>query len=147
MKRVQYVGLDVHKKSIEVSVLNGRNAAPEIEKALPNQETRIKVFFERLKMQGSVIACYEAGCIGFELQRILGSIEVPCIVAAPGLLPRRPGERVKTDRRDARKLARNLRNGEVTPIHIPTREDEAVRDYLKMRVFSASVRGTRVRAV
>ena len=55
------------------------------------------------------------------------------IIAAPGLLPRRPGERVKTDRRDARKLARNLRNGEVTPIHIPTREDEAVRDYLRMQ--------------
>ena len=133
MERVQYVGLDVHKKSIEVSVLNGRNAAPEIEKALPNEGAKIKSFFDRLKMQGSVIACYEAGCIGFELQRILESIEVPCIIAAPGLLPRRPGERVKTDRRDARKLARNLRNGEVTPIHIPTREDEAVRDYLRMQ--------------
>ncbi len=87
MESVQYVGLDVHKKAIEVSVLNGENAAPEIEKTLPNQETRIKVFFKRLKMRGSVIACYEAGCIGFELQRILESIEIPCIVAAPGLLP------------------------------------------------------------
>lgn len=84
-------------------------------------------------MQGSVVAFYEAGCIGFELQRLLGSIEVPCVVVTPGLLPRRPGESVKTDRRDARKLARNLRNGEVTPIHIPTQGDEAVRDYLRMQ--------------
>ena len=55
MERVQYVGLDVHKKSIEVSVLNGRNAAPEIEKALPNQETRIKVFFESEENQSGVL--------------------------------------------------------------------------------------------
>ncbi|KKL05086.1 hypothetical protein LCGC14_2609570, partial [marine sediment metagenome] len=104
----------------------------ELEKLLPNEWAKIKGFFERLKTNGPVVACYEAGCLGFELQKKLMSIEVPCMVVAPGLVPRRPSERIRTDRRDARKLALHLRSGEVTSIHIPTQKDEAARDYLRM---------------
>ena len=132
MNNLQHVGLDVHKNTIDTSVFKGWSKEPELEKLLPNEWAKIKGFFERLKTNGPVVACYEAGCMGFELQRKLMSIEVPCMVVAPGLVPRRPGERIRTDRRDARKLARHLRSGELTAIHIPTQEDEAARDYLRM---------------
>ena len=133
MENVQYVGLDVHKKDIRVAVFKGWGSEPEIERDLVNQPAKITKFFEKLKSQGSVQACYEAGCVGFETYRLLKSLGVECMVVAPGLVPRKPGERIRTDRRDARKLGRNLRNGEVTSIQVPTPEDEAVRDYLRMQ--------------
>jgi transposase len=117
---------------MEISVFKERKNEPEFEKKILNSTKHIKGCFERLMKQGPVIACYEAGCMGFEVQRMLEELGVCCQVVAPGLLPRKPGERIKTDRRDARKLARNLRNGEVTPIYVPSEKDEAVRDYLRM---------------
>ena len=132
MNTLQYVGMDVHKETIDVSVFRDRSSNPEIERKMYNSTKQIKSFFGRLKEGGNVIACYEAGCMGFEVQRMLEKMGVVCQVVAPGLLPKKPGKRIKTDRRDARDLARNLRNGEVTPIYIPSEEDEAVRDFLRM---------------
>lgn len=146
MDNLQHVGLDVHKKTIEAAVFRGWNTDPELEKAFANEGAKIRSFFDRLKMRGPVVACYEAGCMGFELQRMLASMKVACMVVAPGLLPRKPGERIRTDRRDARMLGRNLRNGEVTAIHIPTQEDESVRDYLRMLDdFKGELKKTRQR--
>jgi transposase len=146
MDNLQYVGLDVHKESIKALVLEGRNGGSELEKTLRNERAKIKAFFERLKDQGSVVVCYEAGCMGFELQRMLENMGVRCLVAAPGLVPRRPGERIRTDRRDARKLAVHLRSGELTFIAIPTREDEGVRDYLRMHEdFKSDLKKTKLR--
>jgi transposase len=90
-------------------------------------------FVGRVRRQGPVACCYEAGPCGFELQRALVAQEVPCDVIAPALIPRRPGDRVKTDRRDARQLAILYRAGALTPIHIPTEQEEAARDLLRCR--------------
>ncbi len=77
--------------------------------------------------------CYEAGPCGFELYRQLAALGIPCEVVAPALVPQKPGERIKTDRRDARKLVRLYRAGELTPIRVPTPEEEAVRDLVRAR--------------
>jgi transposase len=80
-----------------------------------------------------VRCCYEAGPCGFELQRALSTRSIPCDVIAPALIPRRPGERIKTDRRDASQLAILYRAGALTAIHIPTDQEEAARDLLRCR--------------
>src|SRR5215203_1250769 len=90
-------------------------------------------FVERLRRAGPVQCCYEAGPCGFELQRALTTHGVPCDVIAPALIPRRPGDRVKTDRRDAGQLAILYRADALTAIHIPTEIEEAVRDLLRCR--------------
>ena len=90
-------------------------------------------FVERLSREQPVQCCYEAGPCGFELQRALTAHDLPCEVIAPALIPRRPGDRVKTDRRDAGQLAVLYRAGALTAIHIPTDLEEAVRDLLRCR--------------
>lgn len=90
-------------------------------------------FVERLRRQGPVQCCYEAGPCGFELQRYFTGRQLPCDVIAPALIPRRPGDRIKTDRRDAGQLAVLYRAGALTPIHIPTEQEEAARDLLRCR--------------
>src|SRR5436305_2385496 len=80
-----------------------------------------------------MVCCYEAGPCGFELQRALAAREIPCEIIAPALIPRRPGDRVKTDRRDAGHLAILYRAGALTAIHIPTDQEEAARDLLRCR--------------
>lgn len=78
-------------------------------------------------------ACYEAGVSGYDLHRQLIALGVACVVVAPALTPRRPGQRIKTDRRDAAKLVRLFRAGELTPIHVPNEAEEGVRDLLRCR--------------
>jgi len=90
-------------------------------------------FVERLRRQGPVQCCYEAGPCGFELQRYLDDRQIRCDVIAPALIPRRPGDRIKTDRRDAGQLAVLYRSGALTAIHIPTEQEEAARDLLRCR--------------
>lgn len=86
------------------------------------------------KMAPDVIhACYEAGPAGFALQRTLEGLGIPCEVIAPSLIPRKPGERVKTDKRDARKLAKALRSGDLTRVEPPTEEQESIRDLVRAR--------------
>jgi transposase len=78
-------------------------------------------------------ACYEAGPTGYELARLLDRLEVRCQVIAPTLIPKAPGDKVKTDRRDCRRLARLYRAGELVPIRVPTVAEEAVRDLCRAR--------------
>ena len=133
MIRLQYVGLDVHKETIDVFAFPDDDPAAVVEKRIANSSSSITKTFKKLLERGSVIACYEAGCMGFELQRMLGNMGATCIVVAPGKVPRRPTDRIKTDRRDARMLAEQLRAGTLEAIYIPTQEHEAVRDYLRSR--------------
>jgi transposase len=79
------------------------------------------------------VCAYEAGACGYALQRQLAALGIPCQVVAPSLVPRRPGERIKTDRRDARKLAEYLASGHLTPVHPPTPAEEAARDLCRAR--------------
>jgi transposase len=100
---------------------------------IPNDPKRIRRYFERLQKEGRVRACYEASGAGYVLQRMLLAWGVPCELAAPSLIPRRPGEHRKTDRRDAIKIARDFRDDRLVLIHIPTEEEERVRDLVRCR--------------
>ena len=126
------VGLDVHKDTIAVCWLRG-DSREEDTCQIPNEPRAIRRLFRRLGAEGALQVCDEAGPCGFPVRRQLQAMGIACAVIAPSLIPRRPGERVKTDRRDARKLARFYRAGELTPIHIPTETEEAVRDLLRCR--------------
>jgi transposase len=90
-------------------------------------------FLTRLQHHGAVQCCYEAGPCGFALQRYLTTQGIACEIIAPSLIPRRTGDRIKTDRRDARQLALLYRAGALTAIRVPTEEEEAVRDLLRCR--------------
>ena len=130
-----FVGMDVHKKSINVAVLSDRGKTPEEEWQLANEQRAIKKMIKRLKkMTGGVVrAAYEAGPCGYPLQRQMRKEGIDCIVVAPSMIPVKPGDRVKTDRRDARKLAAMLRAEMLTEVNPPSLEDEAVRDLTRAR--------------
>ena len=128
-----WVGLDVHKETISVAILEaeGRECRPVV--TMRNDPKELRKLFSRLKKEGPVAACYEAGSCGYEVYRLLSSLDISCDVIAPGLIPVRVGDRVKTDRRDAEKLARLFRAGELTSVRVPTESEEALRDLLRCR--------------
>lgn len=127
------VGLDVHKDSVTAAVFRDRESEPRTVDRLPYDLKRIRRYFQRLQADGDVRACYEASGAGYVLQRVLTDWGIECELAAPSLIPRRPGEHRKTDRRDAIKLARDFRDGRLTLIHIPSEADEEVRDLVRCR--------------
>jgi transposase len=122
------VGLDVHARSIRVAAVRADELLEE--RTLPYDEEQVERLLSRWP---SVVCCYEAGPTGFGLYRHLVGRGIDCRVVAPGLVPQRPGDRVKTDSRDARKLARLLAGGLLEPIHVPSRELEAARDLVRAR--------------
>jgi transposase len=101
--------------------------------ALSPDLAHIGQFVDKLRRNGLVRCYYEAGACGFELYRFLQAREIPCEVIAPGLIPHRPGDRVKTDRRDAAQLAILTRAGALTSVHVPSTLDEAARDLVRTR--------------
>jgi len=100
-----WVGMDVHKAMIAINVMRGDSQEEESFDLL-NVKSHVAKFFRRLVGQGEVRACYEAGPCGYEIRRQLGEMGVSCSVIAPSLIPKRSGDKVKTDTRDARKLVR-----------------------------------------
>ncbi len=128
-----FVGMDVHKEFNAISVLEGDSSEGRPTVKMPNDPAKLKRYFSRLKKEGEVRACYEAGSCGYEVYRLLASMGVACDVVAPSLIPVRAGDRVKTDRRDAEKLARLFRAGELTSIRVPTEAEEALRDLVRCR--------------
>jgi transposase len=131
-KGTTFVALDDSKRTLVVAILRPGTEEPEL-REIPNDPRLLRRVFERLMREGPVRACYEAGVSGYDLYRQLTRLGVACEVVAPALTPRRPGHRVKTDRRDARKLVRLYRAGELTAIHVPDETEEAVRDLLRCR--------------
>src|SRR5712691_1867201 len=122
------VGLDVHARSVRLAAVRADELLEE--RTLPYDEEAV----ERVGRHWSAVrCCYEAGPTGFGLYRQLVERGIDCAVVAPGLVPQRPGDRVKTDPRDARKLARLLAGGLLEPIHVPSPELEAVRDLVRAR--------------
>ena len=99
-----------------------------------HDEESVRRFVHRFPERRSLRACYEAGPTGYGLYHLLHTLEVRCEVVAPSLIPKAPGDRVKTDRRDACRLARLHRAGELRPIRVPGPEEEAVRDLCRARV-------------
>ena len=132
MGSVIWLGLDVHAQSIAISKYKGasKNGARS---EIPNDPKVIRRTVERFRREGKLRCCYEAGPCGFELYRQLDSMGIDCTVVAPSLIPRKPGDRVKTDARDADKLARLFRAGELTAVHVPTPEQEAARNLMRAR--------------
>jgi transposase len=132
---ITWVGIDAHKKTLAVAVLSpGSKVAEEF--TVDNTESAIRKLARRLTRAAKgkeVRACYEAGTCGFTLQRRLDAANVMCDVIAPSLIPRKPGERFKTDRRDALKLAELSRAGVLTTVSPPTLEQEAIRDLCRCR--------------
>src|SRR5207249_12181684 len=133
-----YHGLDVHEDSISTAVAEeGRKGEVRESGAISNVLHAVEKWIGRLrKVHGREVilrACYEAGLCGFGLARRLKQLGVECEVVAPSLTPKRSGDRVKTDQRDARKLARLLRAGELTSVYIPESTDEAIRDLCRAR--------------
>jgi hypothetical protein len=115
---VKWVGLDVARDAIAVGVLDGSSeSAPRLEK-VAHDEVSIRRLVSRLGEPSRLRVCYEAGPTGYELHRLLMSMRVACEVVAPSLVPVAPGEKVKTDRRDARRLVRLYRAGETPPRRI-----------------------------
>ena len=130
-----YVGLDVHKRTIAVSlVVAGTGEVREWQET--NDATVARRLARRLQREagGPVECCYEAGPTGYVLQRRLRAEGVMCTVIAPSLIPVRPGSRIKTDRRDARKLGELLGAGLLVAVHPPSEEQEALRDLCRCRV-------------
>jgi len=129
-----YVGIDAHKKDLFVAMLIGNEVTP-VTWQVANEPAAVRRLVRKLEREapGAVHVCYEAGPCGYALQRQVTTSRVRCDVVAPALIPRKPGERVKTNRRDARKLVELGRAGLLTAVQPPTPDDEAVRDLARAR--------------
>lgn len=136
MQKTLYVGLDVHKASISVTVAEeGREGAVRFLGAIPNTPTDIAKLARRLaKNDERLEFCYEAGGCGYGIYRQLVDLGHGCTVAAPTLIARKPGERIKTDRRDSQKLALQHRAGDLTSVWVPDPVHEAIRDLVRARM-------------
>jgi transposase len=133
MMQHRYVGLDVHRASITVAVAESEGA-PTNYGSIANQPAGVRNLVKRLgRAEVRLHVAYEAGPTGYTLHRQLTVLGVECVVVAPSLIPVRPGDKVKTDRRDALKLARLLRSGDLTPVWVPDQEHEALRNLVRAR--------------
>lgn len=133
MEPIMFCGMDVHKESVTIAVLEGDVQEPVQVQRLPNDNRRIHRFLQRVAKRGTVRACYEASGAGYVLQRQLQAWGFACEVIAPSLIPVRPGERRKHDRRDAIELARAYRADQLVTIHVPSEAEEQVRDLVRCR--------------
>ncbi len=131
-KSIRYVGLDVHADTIAVAIAEGRGEARSLG-TVPNRPEQIRKLIRRLEPVSTLRVCYEAGPTGYAVYWQLVGLGVKCEVVAPTLVPVKAGDRVKTDRRDAEKLARSYRSGDLTPVWVPDAAHEALRDVVRAR--------------
>lgn len=142
MQSVRFVGLDVHKESIAIAVAEGSGGPPQTVATVPHEMRALMKQLKKLATTGPIRCCYEAGPTGFGLRRALKKEGIECIVIAPSLTPRQPGDRVKTDRRDAEKLARFYRSGDLTEVYVPDEATEAMRDLERSREDAKRAQGS-----
>ena len=142
-KSITFVGLDVHKERISVALADGsERGEARVYGEIANHPDALKRLMRRLARGGHELhVCYEAGPCGYGIQRQLTDAGHDCVVVAPALIPKKPGDRIKTNRRDALKLARLHRAGELTSVWVPDPAHEAMRDLVRARL--ASVRALR----
>ena len=132
MKKVLWVGLDVHAQTIAVAVV-GADGEVRFLGVIPNNPEAVSKLIKKLGKPQQLRVCYEAGPTGYVLYWQLTKLGVHCEVVAPTLIPVKPGDRVKTDRRDAEKLVRCYRSGDLTPVWVPDAAHEALRDLVRAR--------------
>lgn len=134
MTKLRYVGLDVHKDTIVIAVAEAGSSPAETLGVLPHDVVKLLKRLAKLEPEVSQLrVCYEAGPTGFGLCRRLQRAGIDCVVVAPSLVPQQAGARVKTDRRDARRLAHFLRSGDLTTVWVPDEQTEAFRDLERSR--------------
>ena len=131
-EKLRFLGLDVHAETIAVAVAEPDGEVRSLG-TIANREDSIRKFIKKLGSPEQLRACYEAGPTGFVLYWQLTQLGVECAVVAPTLVPKKPGDRVKTDRRDALKLARSHRSGDLTAVWVPDEGSEALRDLVRQR--------------
>ncbi len=142
---ITYVAMDVHKKQHTIAmILPGDDEVYQW--TINNDARQIKRLTNQLrkKAPGEIVICYEAGVCGFDLQRQIAGERIECQVIAPSLIPQKPGDRIKTDRRDAKKMVNLLRAGMLTEVHPLNPQEEAIRDLCRLRQ-SASIDLNRIR--
>ena len=132
MSTVRFVGLDVHAETIAVAIAEPGGAVRSVG-IIPNRLESIRKLLGKLGPVQHLKVCYEAGSTGYVLYWQLAALGVACEVVAPTLVPVKAGDRVKTDRRDAEKLARCYRSGELTAVWVPDAAHEALRDLVRAR--------------
>jgi len=131
-KNTRFVGLDVHAETIAVAVAEGRNQVRSLG-TIANRPEAVRRLVGKLGKLSEVKVCYEAGPTGSALYWQLTQLGVQCEVIAPSLIPMKASDRVKTDRRDAEKLARSYQAGDLTAVWVPDAKHEALRDLVRAR--------------
>ena len=131
-KSTVFVGMDVHAETIAVAVAEGRDEVRSVG-TIANRPEAVRRLVGKLGKPAKLKVCYEAGPTGYALYWELTRLGIQCEVIAPSLVPTKPGERIKTDRRDAEKLARSYRSGDLTPVWVPDARHEALRDLVRAR--------------
>jgi len=139
-KIVKYIGLDVHKNSISIAIAEGEQKKNvNFYGVIDNNMEQLHKFLRKQISQGAEPKCvYEAGPCGYHIYRSLKSKGIDCVVIAPSLIPKKSGNRIKTDRRDAESLAKLHRAEELTAVYVPAIEDEALRDLVRVREDSVN---------
>ena len=132
MRKVRFIGLDVHADTIAVAIAEPSGEVRSLG-TIPNRPESIRKLVKKLGPAEQVRVCYEAGPTGYVVYWQLTALGVPCEVVAPTLVPTKAGDRVKTDRRDAEKLARSYRAGDLTAVWVPNAAHEALRDLVRAR--------------
>ena len=133
---ILYVGMDVHNDSIAVAIAPSRSTEVRSYGIIGGEHDDVLKLIKKLAAahpEAVLQFCYEAGPRGYPLCRFIRRLGYPCLIVAPSKVPRKPGDRVKTDRRDAEQLARLFRAGELTGIYVPDPQDEAIRDLIRAR--------------
>src|SRR5271157_2503703 len=132
-EKLRFLGLDVHAETIAVAVVEPDGEVRSLG-TIPNRAESIRKMIKKLGPAEKLRACYEAGPTGYVVYWQLAELGIQCEVVAPTLVPVKAGDRVKTDRRDAEKLARCYRSGDLTPVWVPDAAHEALRDLVRARL-------------
>lgn len=135
MSSTLYIGLDMHKSGISVATADGMRGGEVIFIGeIPNTPSSVAKMLERMQSKADVLEfCYEAGPCGYGLYRQITDAGLSCIVVAPSRIPKAPGDKIKTDRRDAQKLAILHRSGDLVSVWVPDETHEAMRDLVRAR--------------
>ena len=132
-KKRYYIGMDVHKDFVQIAVYEGNGGEPISERRLANDPTLLVKEAKKYTIKGPTEAAYEAGCTGYVLQRAMAKGGILCYVLPANKVAKKREDQIKTDKRDARLIGRELRNKSIRPISVPDETDEAARDLLRCR--------------